>query len=370
MGFYVMWPAFFTNVTDTYQLGRAGRVRTDLGGVYFNAIFVLALTAAYRTTGFAVLASAIMLTHAEIVQQLVPSLRFDGYFILADLIGVPDLFRRIGPTLRGLIPGQPRDARVQDLKRPARLILTAWVTLIVPLLGTELTLVVLNGPALVRTLARSLVAGRQAAVAQFGRAEIAAGLVTVISMVLLVLPMAGLAYILYRVARTTFRRAVLATRGHPVLRSLAAAGVLAAAAGLTVHWEVLPPRAGGVLEPVAAWPTRHYPGGTLPGGTKKGSGLILDMGRPVSVSSIMITSGRQRGADMSIEVGSHDAPTAVTLSAFRTVGSAGDISGTCTIKVARPVRGRYVLIWFTKLPSADAGRFAAGTFSIVVRGSA
>ena len=370
MGFYVMWPAFFTNVTDTYRLGRGGRVRTDLGGVYFNAIFVLALTAAYRTTGFAVLASAIMLTHAEIVQQLVPSLRFDGYFILADLIGVPDLFRRIGPTLRGLIPGQPRDARVQDLKRPARLILTAWVTLIVPLLGTELTLVILNGPALVRTLARSLVAGRQAAVAQFGRAEIAAGLVTVISMVLLVLPMAGLAYILYRVARTTFRRAVLATRGHPVLRSLAAAGVLAAAAGLTVHWGVLPLRAGGVLEPVAAWPTRHYPGGTLPGGMKKGSGLILDMGRPVSVSSIMITSGRQRGADMSIEVGSHDAPTAVTLSAFRTVGSAGDISGTCTIKVARPVRGRYVLIWFTKLPSADAGRFAAGTFSIVVRGSA
>src|SRR6266568_3749043 len=376
MGFYVMWPAFFTNVTDTYRLGRAGRVRTDLGGVYFNAIFVLALAAAYRTTGFAVLASAILLTHAEIAQQLVPSLRFDGYFILADLIGVPDLFRRIGPTLRGLIPGQPRDARVQDLKRPARLILTAWVTLIVPLLGTELTLVILNGPALVRTLARSLGAGRQAAVAQFGRAEIAAGLVTVISMVLLVLPVAGLAYILYRVARTTFRRAVLATRGHPALRSLAAAGVLAAAAGLTVHWGVLPLRAAGtiprasVLEPVAAWPTRHYPGSTLPGGLKKGSGLILDMGRPVSVSSIMITSGRQRGADVSIEVGNYDAPPAVTLSAFRAVGSADGIGGTYTIKVARPVRGRYVLIWFTKLPSAGAGRFAAGTFNIVVRGPA
>ncbi len=376
MGFYVMWPAFFTNVTDTYRLGRAGRVRTDLGGVYFNAIFVLALAAAYRTTGFAVLASAIVLTHAEIVQQLVPSLRFDGYFILADLIGVPDLFRRIGPTLRGLIPGQPRDARVQDLKRPARLILTAWVTLIVPLLGTELTLVILNGPALVRTLARSLGAGRQAAVAQFGRAEIAAGLVTVISMVLLVLPVAGLAYILYRVARTTFRRAVLATRGHPALRSLAAAGVLAAAAGLTVHWGVLPLRAAGtiprasVLEPVAAWQTRHYPGSTLPGGLKKGSGLILDMGRPVSVSSIMITSGRQRGADVSIEVGNYDAPPAVTLSAFRAVGSADGIGGTYTIKVARPVRGRYVLIWFTKLPSAGAGRFAAGTFNIVVRGPA
>ena len=252
MGFYVMWPAFFTDVTDAYRLGRAGRVRTDLGGVYFNAIFVLALTAAYRTTGFAVLAGAIVLTHAEIVQQLVPSLRFDGYFILADLIGVPDLFRRIGPTLRGLIPGQPKDARVQELKRSARLILTAWVTLIVPLLGTELTLVVLNGPALVRTLARSLSAGGQAAVAQFGRAAIAAGLVTVISTVLLVLPMAGLAYILCRVSRITFRRAVLATRGHPALRSLAAAGILVAAAGLTVHWGVLPLRAGATPRASAA----------------------------------------------------------------------------------------------------------------------
>ena len=402
MGFYVMWPAFFTDVTDAYRLGRAGRVRTDLGGVYFNAIFVLALTAAYRTTGFAVLAGAIVLTHAEIVQQLVPSLRFDGYFILADLIGVPDLFRRIGPTLRGLIPGQPKDARVQELKRSARLILTAWVTLIVPLLGTELTLVVLNGPALVRTLARSLSAGGQAAVAQFGRAAIAAGLVTVISTVLLVLPMAGLAYILCRFSRITFRRAVLATRGHPALRSLVAAGILVAAAGLTVHWGVLPLRAGATPRSSAAStgqltgqrPDRALLAGGRPGcrerrpgavlepvraagfdalealGRKKGSGLILDMGRRVSVSSVMIKFGRQRGADVSIEVGNHDAPAAATPSTFRTVGSADDIGGTYTIKVTCPVRGRFVLVRFTKLPSAGARRFAAGTFNIVVRGSA
>jgi putative peptide zinc metalloprotease protein len=408
MGFYVMWPAFFTDVTDAYRLGRAGRVRTDLGGVYFNAIFVLALTAAYRTTGFAVLAGAVVLTHAEIVQQLVPSLRFDGYFILADLIGVPDLFRRIGPTLRGLIPGQPKDARVQELKRPARLIITAWVMLIVPLLGTELILVVLNGPALVRTLARSLSAGGQAAVAQFGRAEIAAGLVTVISTVLLVLPMAGLAYILCRVSRSTFRRAVLATRGHPALRSLAAAGILVAAAGLTVHWGVLPLSAGATPRASVVGQPAGQPAGQLTGqrpdrapladvrpgcrerrpgavlervravgfdtlealGRKKGSGLILDMGRPVSVSSVMIKFGRQRGADVSVEVGNHDARAAVTLSAFRTVGRADGIGGTHTIKVTCPVRGRYVLVRFTKLPSAGASRFAAGTFNIVVRGSA
>ena len=36
-GLYLMLPAFYTNVTDAYRLPRRARVRTDLGGIYFNA---------------------------------------------------------------------------------------------------------------------------------------------------------------------------------------------------------------------------------------------------------------------------------------------------------------------------------------------
>jgi putative peptide zinc metalloprotease protein len=79
MGFFVIWPAFFTNVTDAYRLGRAGRIRTDLGGVYFNAVFAVMLTASYLATGYAPLAAAVLVVHLEILQQLLPSLRFDGY---------------------------------------------------------------------------------------------------------------------------------------------------------------------------------------------------------------------------------------------------------------------------------------------------
>ena len=43
VGIYLVWPAFFTNTTDAYRLSRAGRLRTDLGGLYFNAVFMLAL---------------------------------------------------------------------------------------------------------------------------------------------------------------------------------------------------------------------------------------------------------------------------------------------------------------------------------------
>ena len=42
-GMYLVWPAFYTDVTDTYRLGRGGRVRTDLGGLYFNAIVAVAM---------------------------------------------------------------------------------------------------------------------------------------------------------------------------------------------------------------------------------------------------------------------------------------------------------------------------------------
>ena len=40
-GLYLVWPAFYTDVTDSYRLDRGGRIRTDLGGLYFNAIVVV-----------------------------------------------------------------------------------------------------------------------------------------------------------------------------------------------------------------------------------------------------------------------------------------------------------------------------------------
>src|SRR6185437_12548245 len=196
MGVYVVWPAFFTNVTDAYRLGRAGRIRTDLGGVYFNAIFSVGLSAIYLATGYQPLLAAVLLVHIEIVQQLLPSLRFDGYFILADLIGVPDLFRRIGPVLRSLIPGRPADPRVQGLKRGARVTLTAWVLLMVPLIAVELGLTILNAPNLATTFVQSLADQARALAEQAGRPDIPAALLSVISIILLVLPMAGLSCIL------------------------------------------------------------------------------------------------------------------------------------------------------------------------------
>jgi putative peptide zinc metalloprotease protein len=47
MGLYLFWPAFYTDVTDSYRLGRGGRLRTDLGGLYFNAIVAVGIVGAW-----------------------------------------------------------------------------------------------------------------------------------------------------------------------------------------------------------------------------------------------------------------------------------------------------------------------------------
>ena len=435
VGFFVIWPAFFTNVTDTYRLGRAGRIRTDLGGVYFNAVFALGLVGAYLATGYAPLVAALFLVHMEMIQQLMPSLRLDGYFILTDLIGVPDLFKRIVPTLRSMIPGRPADPRVGGLKRRARVVLTAWVLLVIPMLGGQLALIILNGPSLLRTFVRSADAQAHDVAAAFGRIEIADGLVSAVSLVLLVLPMVGLGYILLSIGRRAGRSVIAVNRRHPVLRVPSVAVVLLVAAALAAHWGLLPigrgavspqpaeAAAGGwhppmalrsgpdraaspagsaaaVLTPVSAhgfdaltspgsdpgdenddlagyaidgnpstaWQTQDYYANPVFSGLKTGTGLILDMGRPVRLRSVTVTFGPAPGAGVSIEVGNHDTRAAATLSTFTTVARAQDIGGTYTFTCTGPARGRYVLIWFTKLAPAGSGGFQAQIFNVVVRG--
>jgi len=116
-GIYLFWPAFYTDVTDSYRLGRGGRVRTDLGGLYFNALVVLMSFGVWWLTGWHAVLLIVATQVLQMIRQLAPLLRFDGYHVLADLTGVPDLFTRIKPVLLSFVPFRPSDPRVTELKR-------------------------------------------------------------------------------------------------------------------------------------------------------------------------------------------------------------------------------------------------------------
>src|SRR4051795_3703354 len=131
VGLYMVWPAFYTDVTDAYRLPRRDRLRVDLGGLYFNCLVAVLTMGAWLLTHVDALLLLVGLQVIEMAKQLSPVIRADGYHILADLTGVPDLFAHIGPTLRQLIPGRDEPSR---LRGRARVIVTLWVLVVVPVL--------------------------------------------------------------------------------------------------------------------------------------------------------------------------------------------------------------------------------------------
>ncbi len=137
-GLYLVWPAFYTDVTDSYRLDRAGRIRTDLGGLYFNAVVVVLTFGWWWWTGWEALLLLVATQVLQMVQQMLPLLRFDGYHVLADLAGVPDLYQRIRPTLLGLLPHCWRSPENRMLTPWARAVITLWVLVTIPMMALML----------------------------------------------------------------------------------------------------------------------------------------------------------------------------------------------------------------------------------------
>lgn len=204
-GVYLVFPAFFTNVTDSYRLDRAGRIRTDLGGLYLNVWCLIGLGAAYLGTGQGAFLLAALLMHLEMVQQLIPTVRFDGYFVLADLAGVPDLFARLRPALHSLLPGRPMDARMAELRPAARRIVSGWMLVVTPLLAGVTAWLLWSLPLLVRRTGQAI--DRQAtAIAAAWPDGVATVVLGVVSIVFLAIPLVGLGALAAQIGVRTVRR--------------------------------------------------------------------------------------------------------------------------------------------------------------------
>ncbi|RDV09462.1 hypothetical protein DXK94_13855 [Arthrobacter sp. RT-1] len=253
-GLYLVWPAFFTDVTDSYRLGRGGRLRTDLGGLYFNAIVAVAIMGLWWATGFDALLLVVVTQILQMVRQLLPLVRFDGYHILADTTGVPDLFQRIKPTLLGLLPwhwGKPEN---KVLKPWARAVVTVWVLVTVPLLLFSLAMMVLALPRLLATAWDSAGWQRDMLAASLSDGDLAGAAVRALAIAAVALPMLGMLYILFRLLRQLVTGLWKKTRGKVLQRTVAMAAVAALLAGL--GWAWWPD--GGTYRPV-----QPYERGTL-----------------------------------------------------------------------------------------------------------
>ena len=223
-GLYLVWPAFYTDVTDSYRLDRRGRLRTDLGGLYFNMVFALATVGVWAMTGWDALLVLVPVQLLQMMHQLLPFVRLDGYYILSDITGVPDLFARIRPTLTSMLPWHKTDERALALKPWVRVVVTAWVLAVIPILLFSLTFAVVTFPTIAATAWDS--AGLQRAA--LGRAGAAGEVLGVVGRALLlvavILPILSTMYVVGRLALRLARN----RWGRPIL--------IVAAAGAAFLW--------------------------------------------------------------------------------------------------------------------------------------
>ena len=268
-GFYLFWPAFYTDVTDSYRLGRAGRVRTDLGGLYFNALVVLGVFAVWWATGWHAVLLIVATQILQMIRQLLPLLRFDGYHVLADLTGVPDLYQRIGPVLTGLLPGRWHQPEATALKPWARVVVVVWILVVVPLMVGALLLMVLALPRVLATAWAGI--SRQAGLlgTAFGDGDVLGVMARALAVLALVIPILGLAYVLARLVRSAADAVWRRTEGRPVRRAIAL--LVAAALVIGLGWIWWPD--GDRYRPVRAWE-----GGTVLDAVPAANSSRLDVG--------------------------------------------------------------------------------------------
>jgi putative peptide zinc metalloprotease protein len=116
-GLYFIFPVFFTELTDIWRLPKSKRIQINLAGIYFQLLInVLLIVGLYTTSDLPVLVVLFLLNTISILVSLNPFFRFDGYWILSDLINIYNLRERSTNTIYSLL----RFSHLRNLKSTLR----------------------------------------------------------------------------------------------------------------------------------------------------------------------------------------------------------------------------------------------------------
>jgi putative peptide zinc metalloprotease protein len=102
-GLYLIFPVLYANVTAAWRLPRKARVVVDLGGIYFQLLLTLPLFLLHRFQPDPLWIFLFLELDGMILFALNPFLRFDGYWVCSDLLGVPNLRSRSRRLIRTLV---------------------------------------------------------------------------------------------------------------------------------------------------------------------------------------------------------------------------------------------------------------------------
>lgn len=232
VGLYLIFPAFFTDATDGYRLGRAARVRIDVGGIYFHLLSSVVLIALAWMLDSDLLLFPAFLLNVEALRQFIPFLQLDGYWLLADLTGVPDFFSLMGPFVRSLVKTRRGSGAVLPPLRPvARTAFALYTLAVVPLLIYLTILAAVHLPGFFITTRDALLVQAQL----LNSAEPVHTIALVVTqMFFLMLPLLGTVLIVGNAAARAL--AGIGRMLPPPARRLAGAACVVAAAAAVMVW--------------------------------------------------------------------------------------------------------------------------------------
>ena len=237
VGIYIVYPAFYTDVTDSYRLGRWARVRTGLGGFYFHLIFTLGVMCLYLASGQEFLLFVVLLIDLNIIYQCLPFVRLDGYWVLADLTGIPDFFSQIGPFIRSVLPVPGWEgSRLPDLKPWVRAVFAIYIILTIPVLAFFLFLFVSRAPRLLNALWDSLLNLTADLTVAWNNGVVVGVAASASQMLILALEILGIAYLFYALGRGLSRAVWNLSKPTPTRRVAGALFAVAAVAAVVFLW--------------------------------------------------------------------------------------------------------------------------------------
>jgi putative peptide zinc metalloprotease protein len=211
VGFYLIYPAFYTDTSDAYRLTRWQRVRVDLGGPYFHLLFASAAIAVSFAAGWPILGIVALAVNIDVARQLlIPFVRLDGYWLLGDLMGIPDPFTYATALLGGRLSGRRTAPR---LRSGPRRVLTTYLTLCIPALAFMLYLFAVHAPGYVELAWHSLGVHTRGISAAISSHRPLLAVAALLNLGILLLPVVGTIYGLSVLARTICRVAA-AVRAH------------------------------------------------------------------------------------------------------------------------------------------------------------
>ncbi|GHT36719.1 hypothetical protein AGMMS49593_02290 [Endomicrobiia bacterium] len=103
VGIYFTSPIMFVDVDDTWKLPQKQRLVVDVSGIYFQLIAAVVYALIYFFTHQVILLNTAYIVMISAVFNLNPFLKYDGYWVLSDILGVYNLNRRVADSVRLLV---------------------------------------------------------------------------------------------------------------------------------------------------------------------------------------------------------------------------------------------------------------------------